>query len=394
MKKLFRFMVWSFFFGSSLSYASITVGGLLSMNHVFDKPSDQITWTYRVMDDGGYQSRYYWATQFFTSKKQDGYAGLQNIAGIKKINFSIWNTFSADKKSQARCRTFGHEGSGTQCSMRYDWQENRDYQFQLSLNQGAVSLHVVDMETGISTFVATIHTSNPWNAFQGRINTFAEEFSQGRQQLASCEAMGNSSFMLKDVAMRNSAYQQVRSKTYGNCGHLAMALCAANGTCYGKTGVDYTQQLDQPYKLISALTGMCADNLATKRWVGMWPCDYRDYGNAYTRWDSYEASSQNNPTKPQYNRNQSVTYHSNYTLQVNSSGSNLCMKVNPKGFIYLGRCGPRNTWWYEPVQQRLVYVNRDNTCLAATTDKLGSVFRGATCSNRQRKKFVFEREDG
>ncbi|GAB5038847.1 hypothetical protein BHOIPH791_13790 [Bartonella henselae] len=52
---------------------------------------DQLTFFQKISNDGGMNSHYYWANQFFFKNGDVGYIGLQNSGGDHFVNYSIWN---------------------------------------------------------------------------------------------------------------------------------------------------------------------------------------------------------------------------------------------------------------------------------------------------------------
>ena len=64
MKKILIFFTLFLCAFSNLCHA-VVAGHLVNTEHVFSESTQQISFTYRIMDDGGYDARYYWATQFY-----------------------------------------------------------------------------------------------------------------------------------------------------------------------------------------------------------------------------------------------------------------------------------------------------------------------------------------
>ena len=93
-----------------------------------------------------------------------GYIGFQtnfNGEGLRRsVLFSIWNSTGATASGPgAFCQTFGHEGSGWQCFMPYDWVAGKNYRARV-VKQGALGFsgYIVDLSTNppTETLIGTI----------------------------------------------------------------------------------------------------------------------------------------------------------------------------------------------------------------------------------------------
>ncbi|MBF0584226.1 MAG: DUF3472 domain-containing protein [Magnetococcales bacterium] len=72
---------------------------------------------------------YYAMFAFYFQNKTVGYTGLQWDNEGKKAIFSIWDASGSAGSAvpEGQCKRFGHEGSGAQCIVPYEWQQGREY---------------------------------------------------------------------------------------------------------------------------------------------------------------------------------------------------------------------------------------------------------------------------
>ncbi|WP_408952244.1 DUF3472 domain-containing protein [Lysobacter sp. Hz 25] len=216
---------------------AVVVGGIVSTDAHWPATTagyNQLTFYDQVNHDGGSRSNYYWANQFWFHGGDGGYIGLQNRSGQRWLNFSIWLASGWDASSRASCGHFSHEGSGVQCQIKWNWKPGHKYKVDVIRASTKVTGVVTDLMTGESITVATINIPATWSGFKSQTVSFVEEYSQGANQLPSCNVIGaQSSVFYLPVANGNLPATSQTTKTYGNCNdkNIAHAACDSTGKC-------------------------------------------------------------------------------------------------------------------------------------------------------------------
>ncbi|MGH8082506.1 MAG: DUF3472 domain-containing protein [Lysobacter sp.] len=216
---------------------AVVVGGIVSTDAHWPATTagyNQLTFYDQINQDGGARSNYYWANQFWFQGGDGGYMGLQNRSGEHWLNFSIWLATGWDASSRASCSNFSHEGSGVQCQIKWNWKTGHKYKLDLRRASNRVTGVVTDLMSGETITVATIIVPSSWSGFKSQSVSFVEEYSQGDNQLASCNVIGaQSSVFYLPVANGNVPATTQTTETYGNCNNknIAHAACDATGKC-------------------------------------------------------------------------------------------------------------------------------------------------------------------
>lgn len=216
---------------------AVVVGGIVSTDTRWPATPTgyhQLSFYDQVNHDGGARSNYFWANQFWFQGGDGGYIGLQNRSGEHWLNFSIWLASGWDASSRARCAHFSHEGSGVQCQIKWNWKTGRKYKLDLIRSSNRVTGVVTDLMSGESITVATILIPSSWSGFKPSSTSFVEEYSQGANQLPSCNVIGaQSSVFFLPIANGNLPATSHTTKTYGNCNHrnIVHAACDSTGKC-------------------------------------------------------------------------------------------------------------------------------------------------------------------
>jgi hypothetical protein len=358
-------------FSSLHAYAEVA-GGMIAIDR--DMPAliqgyDQMDFYLQVNDDGGTDSAYYWAEQFpFSNVSGSGYLGLQNRGNNEHyINFSIWNAEGyKDDEREGYCRAFGHEGTGIQCDLRYSWKEGVTYQFSvkktiLPANKIGWRLMVTDLGSFDEKYIGTIVTSSQWGGIGSNLTSFVEEFSQGANQLDSCNVIGNSAAVFH-APIGNSTVRPLSttSRTYGNCqdDQINHVACDANQKCV--TSISNNQANSGEFLLVSRVAGFCADTIGGNNdsgaVIGLWYCDTF---NNNQRWIFHKDTS-------------SIRLASKATMCLGLAGINAELQT----------CNGSNeqSWAIGPKKGSL--LNNSMYCLdAAEGGILGSRMQGHNCLN-------------
>lgn len=216
----------------SKTYA-VTVGGIVFYSHKWpeNKLFSNVTFISQINDDGGLNSKYYWANMFYFDHGSSGYIGLQNRGkGEKAYNFSIWDTSNwipAKNTDNYYCRPFSHEGKGIQCDIKISWKTGHLYQFDIIKSQDMVTGVVTDLMDRKKIIVGRIKISREWGNIYAT-SSFVEEFSQGNDELASCYVIGSESSIFYNPIGDQSIKAEQNGETYGNCNNPYIAHTACN----------------------------------------------------------------------------------------------------------------------------------------------------------------------
>jgi hypothetical protein len=214
------------FMFSPLSYA-VVAGGIVSIQHTWPANStfNKLTFFQQVNNDGGKDSHYYWANQFFLKQGDGGYIGLQNRGnGVHAFNFSIWK---AKGWKSNTCQYFDHEGSGVQCQVVVPWKTGHVYKIDVTKSGNLVTGMVTDMMDGTTTTVGVIEVPATFGKLYSS-SGFVEEYSQGNGQLSSCYAMGAQSSVFMNPIGDDRTKAKQSSYTYGNCKDAYVVQAACN----------------------------------------------------------------------------------------------------------------------------------------------------------------------
>lgn len=211
---------------SPLSHA-VVAGGIVAVNHSWPSNSEfnKLSFFQQISNDGGVNSRYYWANQFYFKQGDGGYIGLQNRGdGTHAFNYSIW---SAKGWKGDNCSYFGHEGSGVQCQVVVPWKTGHQYKLDVTKNGNLVTGVVTDLMDGTETTVGIIEVPTTFGKLNGS-SGFVEEYSQGDGQLSSCYVMGDQSSIFLNPVGDDSVKAKQSSYTYGNCNDSYVVQTACN----------------------------------------------------------------------------------------------------------------------------------------------------------------------
>ncbi|QCT22426.1 DUF3472 domain-containing protein [Jejubacter calystegiae] len=215
------------FLFSPLSHA-VLAGGIVSVNHSWPANSEfnKLSFFQQVSNDGGTDSKYFWANQFHFKNGDGGYIGLQNRGdGVHAFNYSIWK---AKGWKSGVCSYFNSEGSGVQCQIVVPWKTGHQYKLDVSRNGNLVTGVVTDLMDGTATTVGVIEIPDTFGKLYSS-SGFVEEYSQGNGQLSSCYVMGaQSSIFLNPIGDDKTKAGQ-SSYTYGNCNDPYVVKSACNG---------------------------------------------------------------------------------------------------------------------------------------------------------------------
>ncbi|TCW81341.1 hypothetical protein C5O80_24695 [Burkholderia sp. SRS-46] len=219
LKKLstaLRAFLFAAIFSSSASWA---ITSTPSGSFVLSKgDNSSIDFSFIVQSDSGDKSSVFWAQQFWFETGPVGYLGLQRVAGIKKIIFSIWSATSSVALMQgAVAKTFSEGGTGQQVLASFDWQPGHMYRFRLE-NAGGTGpwweVSVTDLATNDHWDLGKIQAQAGWGNLQKRITTFTEVFSNG----FSCELIPYARAAFGSPSSDNGAGKtvQISAGTYGS----------------------------------------------------------------------------------------------------------------------------------------------------------------------------------
>lgn len=212
---------------SPLSHA-VVVGGIVAINHSWPANSEfnKLSFFQQVNDDGGINSHYYWANQFYLKQGSVAYIGLQNRGnGVHAFNYSIWN---AKGWKSDNCSYFSHEGSGVQCQIVVPWKTGHQYKLDVSKNGNLVTGVVIDLMDGTTTMVGVIEVPESFGKLYAS-SGFVEEYSQGNAQLSSCYVIGAQSSVFLSPIGDDKIKAGQSSHTYGNCNDPYVVKTACSG---------------------------------------------------------------------------------------------------------------------------------------------------------------------
>ncbi|WP_174847237.1 DUF3472 domain-containing protein [Yersinia artesiana] len=212
---------------SPLSYA-VVAGGIVAINHLWPANSEfnKLSFFQQISHDGGTDSHYYWANQFFFKQGDGGYIGLQNRGnGVHAFNYSIWK---AKGWKSDNCNYFDHEGSGVQCQIVVPWKTGYQYKLDVFKDGNLVTGVVTNLMDGTTTTVGVIEIPETFGKLYAS-SGFVEEYSQGNGQLSSCYVMGAQSSIFLNPIGDDKTQAGQRSYTYGNCNDPYVVQAACNG---------------------------------------------------------------------------------------------------------------------------------------------------------------------
>lgn len=214
------------FLFSHLSHA-VVAGGIVSVKHSWPTNSEfnKLSFFQQISNDGGKDSKYYWANQFHFKNGDGGYIGLQNRGeGVHAFNYSIWK---AKGWKSGVCSYFEHEGSGVQCQIVVPWKTGHQYKLDVSKNGNLVTGVVTDLMDGTATTVGVIEIPDTFGKLYSS-SGFIEEFSQGNSQLSSCYVMSAQSSIFLNPIGDDKTKAGHSSSTYGNCNDPYVVKSACN----------------------------------------------------------------------------------------------------------------------------------------------------------------------
>lgn len=130
------------------------------------------------------------------------YMGLQkdDYQG-KKVLFSAWDTGANQVQAETPwCNRFGHEGTGAQCVMQYEWVTGHEYKFYAFIhnstqnNRVAVSAFVIDNTAKTQKLIGTISFPDINTAYRGygkftAITYAMEYYGAGNQGINDCSQL-------------------------------------------------------------------------------------------------------------------------------------------------------------------------------------------------------------
>ncbi|NOH31627.1 ricin-type beta-trefoil lectin domain protein, partial [Vibrio mediterranei] len=123
---------------------------------------NHVQFSTEVMEAPGAAGKVFWSNQFrVEGSEQGGYTGLQSTGSLdrKIFLFSLWNTSEfRNSEDGGVCKPFDHEGSGTSCSITYDWSEGTQYLFDITFDSGWLNVSVTNAETKESFDIGSIKT--------------------------------------------------------------------------------------------------------------------------------------------------------------------------------------------------------------------------------------------
>lgn len=247
---------------SPLSNA-VVAGGIVSVNHSWPNNSgfNKLTFFQQISNDGGVNSRYYWANQFYFKQGDGGYIGLQNRgSNTHAFNYSIWG---AKGWKGNNCSYFDHEGSGVQCQVVVPWKEGHQYKLDVMKNSSLVTGVVTDLMDGTKTTVGVIEVPETF----GKLNAssgFVEEYSQGNGQLSSCYVMGTQSSIFLNPIGDDSIKAKQSSYSYGNCNdpYIVQTACNNNACINTVSNLHATASPNAPTVLINNNNDITAEALS------------------------------------------------------------------------------------------------------------------------------------
>ncbi|MEO7016588.1 MAG: invasin domain 3-containing protein [Leifsonia sp.] len=184
----------------------------------------------REPGDGG---NTFWANQWYYARGgESGYIGLQQRSGTAKfVNFSIWGASSWEELAPGSyCRYFSHEGLGVQCDMPFAWKTGVTYQMTVERTAPmSWRASITDTQSEITTPLAIINVPDD----RGGISSLGQWVENFSPELPSCEAVppAVATFGMPTANGGTVAPVSSSSKTYGNCAHIARAVCTIDQIC-------------------------------------------------------------------------------------------------------------------------------------------------------------------
>lgn len=244
----------------------------------------------RVTRGPGANGNTFYSNQFFMTGGASGYAGIQaNSNTTKTVIFSIWGSTydpSVDQPGSAPgavCRPFGGEGTGTHCLFTTTgnsdpaWRAGRKYTIYVRY-AGKVTIpaghpdagvnylwraSIINMRTGASTRIGTIHTPASNGLLKGMVPQFVENFTQGSQQYSSCAQVPPTTAVfyapvMYDAANKVAQASSASTHVYGNCASIASSMMNADRTVIATIN----QPFDVPFLAKNDAQGFCADTMS------------------------------------------------------------------------------------------------------------------------------------
>lgn len=166
-----------------------------------------LTWN---KDPDASKMGYYAQYAFYFEVGVVGYMGLQKDKEGKKAIFSIWDKPNAitATPSMPWCKRFGHEGSGAQCIIPFDWKAGREYKIRVwQINEPGAEkwgAWVIDYATGEETLIGVIGTQG-----YGGLKTYSigviENYGPGDAGILSCDAFKDLSVTWKGPYYNNGS---------------------------------------------------------------------------------------------------------------------------------------------------------------------------------------------
>ena len=134
--------------------------------------------------DPGADKPFFFTHQFGIAGGNGGYIGLQDNPTGKMVIFSIWDSWGATAGSAGSwCQTFGGEGVGHSCRIKYNWVAGRSYRLRVwNLGGGKFGGWVRDNSTGVETMLGTISGPGAWRALNANSVSWIEYYGY----LGSC----------------------------------------------------------------------------------------------------------------------------------------------------------------------------------------------------------------
>ncbi|NBE50401.1 DUF3472 domain-containing protein [Streptomyces boluensis] len=226
---------------------------------------ESATWSTTVNTDPGHRSQVFWSHQFGFDKGNGAYIGMQTNKGEDRMFlFSVWDVFEWKPGSEGSwCQSFGGEGEGASCRMRFNWQEGHTFTFKVAHEgDGWFGATVTDTTAGTSFKLGSIRTPATQIAPSGMIDwteyyewndtratCHDQPFSAARFGLPEGERADGTKVtgsVTRTTNSGNPCAPMTRTDTLaggqGTVQNLAIgntvrgAIRAADGSCIGSTG--------------------------------------------------------------------------------------------------------------------------------------------------------------
>ncbi len=161
-----------------------------------------------VESDPGPNAAYFYSHQIGFVGGSGAYIGIQNTPSGKQVIFSIWDALGATSGGGATwCQTFGGEGVGYSCRLKYEWVAGRTYRLRVwNLGNHEWGGWIRDNTTGVEIFLGKIRVPASWRGLSGYSVMWTEYFGYLRdchdQPLASVRfepPVGNAAFTARHL---------------------------------------------------------------------------------------------------------------------------------------------------------------------------------------------------